>query len=631
MSFFCLLVFSIAIPVLTPSLNTTGSKDYRMASSAVERELVINNDIRAMRESKNSRSLPTPITNYTIDVFLQELSHIVNGLTTINYVNHVGIGLKELYFHLYPNAFKPDAYLTVWQVEYQGAPLAFTMEGTGQRLLRVDLLAGPGELTPENNVTLTIMWEVMVPESKDRFGWFHRLTPFEFLAYNMGNWHPIVCVYDDRGWHTAPYTFMGESFYSDVATYDVSLNVPDEYIVAATGEILDVSSGSGRRVWHFTTGPVRDFTWCASPDYDTSSILVEGVNVTSYFVADHTTGGLRTLEVAQECLEIFGSLFGPYAWSSLRIVEADFWAGGMEYPQLVMIGQSLYDNPEEISNLAAVTAHEIGHEWIPFSIGTDSYTEPWIDEGFASFCEYVWVEYVYGQSARADYRLRDLEYYWNFVTGNGDVSINQSMLFWESEPFRYYPFVYIKASLVYDMLRYQLGNATFYQAWQYIYDHALHQNIRASTLQQLFEAALGESLDWFFDQWVFGSGVVTLSLSNGSYQQSMLGWLVSFDLHQIESEPIALWVPITISTSMGNESFWVWMSSDPITSHTLLVTQEPLTLMLDPKQSLLCRYLTSSIPLTVIPGIPIPYAIAGGVGIAMVLGVGILIWRRRRK
>ncbi len=632
-SFIYLLTFSMAIPVFTPSMSFIADPEFEVPGSLSLQEYDIGNEIRAMPGSKKALSYPTPLTNYTIDAFLQEWSHIVNGSTTITYVNHADSGLAEMYFHLYPNAFKPYGQIDVKQVEYQGAPIPYSLEGTDQRLLRVDLDSGPGPgvLNPNNNVTLMIKWEVLVPESKDRFGWFHRGSPFEFLAYNMGNWHPIVCVYDDRGWHTAPYTFMGESFYSDVATYDFTLSVPANYIVAATGELQDISSEISRRDWHFTTGPVRDFTWCASPDYQTASILVNGVNVTSYFVPEHNLGGLRTLEVAEECLEIFGNLFGPYAWPSLRIVEADFWAGGMEYPQLVMIGQSLYDSPEGISNLAAVTAHEIGHEWIPFSIGTDSYTEPWIDEGFASFCEYVWVEYVYGQSDRAEYRLHDLEYYWNFVAGNGDVIINQSMLFWESEPFRYYPFVYLKASLVYDMLRHQVGNTTFYQAWQYIYDHVLHQNVRASTIQELFEAALSESLDWFFDQWVFGSGVITLSLGNASYQQSVWGWLISFDLYQIESDPIALWVPITISTRMGNESFWVWKSAESVTSHTLLVTQEPLTLMLDPHQYLLCQYLTSSIPLIVIPGIPLPYVIVGGLGIAMLVGAGILIWRWRRK
>jgi hypothetical protein len=623
----------MAIPVFTPSLNAIASPEYGRRSSPSLQESEINKNIRSKLDTKGPLSYLTPITNYTIDVFLQEWSHIVNGSTIITYVNHADIGLDEIYFHLYPNAFKPDGYLIVDKIEYHGAPLTYTFEGIGQRLLRVDLLSGsgPGVLNPGNNITFRIIWEVMIPESKDRFGWFHRTSPFEFLAYNLGNWHPIVCVYDERGWHTAPYTFMGESFYSDVATYDFTLSVPDDYIVAATGEVHDINSGAGRRKWHFTTGPVRDFTWCASPDYHTSSIFVDGVNVTSYFVAEHSVGGLRTLEVAQECLTIYGSLFGSYTWPSLRIVEADFWAGGMEYPQLVMIGQSLYESPDGISYLAVVTAHEIGHEWIPFSIGTDSYTEPWIDEGFASFCEYVWIEYVFGQSDRTEYRQNDLEHYWTFVANHGDVSVNQSMPFWESNPNRYRPFVYIKAKLVYDMFRLQLGNATFYQAWHYIYEQVLHQNIRTSTLQQLFEAAIGESLDWFFQQWVFGSGIVTLSLSNASYQQSLGGWLVSFNLHQNESAPIALWVPITITSRITTTSFWIWMNAEATTTHTLFVAQEPLLLLLDPNQYLLCQYLTSSIPLKLGLGILFPLLVAGGVGVAAIAGVIIFSWKKQQK
>ncbi|MFX1581388.1 MAG: M1 family metallopeptidase [Promethearchaeota archaeon] len=574
---------------------------------------------------------PSPITNYTITAFLQDVSHIVNGITTINYVNHADVAFSKLYFHLYPNAFKPDGWIEIFDVMYTSNPLSYTISGTDQTVLEVDLVgsSGPGQLPPGGNVTLTVSWQVMVPESGDRFGWFHRTDPYEFLAYNMGNWHPIVAVYDDRGWDTKPYSHMGESFYHDVATYDVAITVPEDYIVAATGELQTINIGASTKSWNFKTGPVRDFTWCASPNYETTSIISHSVNVTSYYLGAHSAGGQRVLEVADDCLEIYGANFAPYPWESLAIVEADIWAGGMEYPQLVMIGLPLYSYPEGLSSLAAVTAHEIGHEWIPFTLGTDSYTEPWIDEGFASFAEYVWVEYVYGATERADYRNYDLTRYWEYVNSEGDKTLNQSMSVWQSADwYAYGSIVYAKGALIYDMLRHQLGSATFYEAWQYIFTHGMHEKVRTSTLQAFFEEAVNESLDWFFDPWVYNNGVVTLSFGGVSIQQGISGWYISFQVIQDQPTPVRLRVPIHVNYGVHYAVHWVWIEPQAVTLCSLQLSEFPIQLTLDPDRLLLCQYRIDTAILALSPGSPIPLLIGGALAIGLVVGA-VVMYRRR--
>ncbi|MFW9984774.1 MAG: M1 family metallopeptidase [Candidatus Odinarchaeota archaeon] len=604
------------IPVMNSSQQTTPTN---------EGNLVVG--------SRAPLAAPTPITNYSIDALLMPLTHIVNGSTTINYVNHATDSFSELYFHLYPNAFQPEGWMEVFDVLFNDTSLTYMISGVDDSLLWVNLVdgSGPGVLAPGQNVTLNLLWQVMIPERSDRFGVTIETEDFELLAFNLGNWHPIVSVYDDRGWDRTPYSHLGESFYSDVAIYDVEITVPDDYVVAATGELENTSISGGTRTWHFVTGPVRDFTWCTSPHYQTLSVETQGVNVTSYHIADHELAGQRVLEIATQCLEIYGNLFGHYPWKSLHIVEADFWAGGMEYPQLVMIGAVLYEDYTGLSYFASVVAHEIGHEWIPFTIGTDSYTEPWIDEGFASYCEYEWVEYAYDARTRADYRLYDLNRYWSYVANGGDESINQSMAFWQNTNWDAYgSIVYSKAALVYDMLRHQLGDASFYQAWQDIYSLAIHQNVRARTLQQYFETSVGESLDWFFEPWVYGSGVVTLSLGATTLSAGVDGWTISATLLQSASTPVRLRVPLSISFGATSEVVWVWMKASPATVLSITVPEFPLQLTLDPEQLLLCQYGTRSLYLALVPGSPILYGVVGIVVVTALALVIVIIWKRRR-
>ena len=633
-SIFCTIFFALIIPLITPTPNLIYIPHPKDMITPPQPSLDSGNSpsSNSVFTQRASMGAPSPITNYTITATLQDWNHIITGHTIITYVNHADISFSELYFHLYPNAFLPDGGMQIINVLYSGLPLNWIISGIDDTVLAVDLVggSGPGLLSPGGIVTLTLDWQVMIPYSQDRFGWFNRTEPFDFLGYNLGNWHPIVAVYDDRGWDTKPYSHMGESFYSDVATYNVTITVPNDYVVAATGELQAVTQGTGTRDWYFLTDPVRDFTWCASPDYETESILVQGVNVTSYFVSEHSSGGARVLEVAEECLEIYGALFGPYPWESLAIVEADIWAGGMEYPQLVMIGLPLYPNPSGISSLAYVTAHEIGHEWVPFTIGTDSYAEPWIDEGFASFTEYAWVEYVYGSEARAQYRQVDLDRYWQYVETEGDKTLNQSMDYWQtSDWYAYGRIVYAKAALVFDMLRHQLGNQTFYDAWNYIYAEAIHQNLRTRSLQELFEEATGESLNWFFDQWVHRNGVVTLGLGAYSIQANASGWSINFQIQQHQLPTVRLRVPIRVNLGAQVIEQWVWIEPQPLTTHTIFVSAFPLELELDPDRLLLCQYHFDKVLLFLAPSSPVPLAIAGVVGAAVIVTV-VVIYRKRR-
>ncbi len=592
-------------------------------------------------ETPRERSLPaertplgplSPITNYTIDAILIDGSHTVTASTTINYVNHAGVTFDELIFHLYPNAFASTPLVTIQDISYMGASLSYTVGGSDNTLLTVDLASpGPDTLAPGNNVTLELLYQIEVPESGSRFGWYYETSTSQpdFYTYQMGNWHPIIAVYDDRGWHTVPYSMGGESFYQDVATYDVHLTVPEDFVVAATGELQGITSGSGTRTWHWTTGPVREFTWCASPDFYTTSSLVRGVNITSYYLFEHALEGEIALEVAEACIPIFGDLFGPYPWGSLQVVETEIGALGMEYPQLVMIDRVLYGD-YDTDYLEVVTAHEIGHEWFPFMVGTDSNAEPWIDEGFASFTEYAYIEYYYSYSDRQSYRGDDFDYYWDYVSDYGDDCINNSMDYWASN-YGYYAYVYVKAPLVYDMLRFQVGNDTFYEAIRYIYEQNLHRNFRASDLQDLFEAAVGYSLDWFFDQWVFGSGVVTLNLDSVSVAQDGSSWVLSFNIIQEQITPVALWVPIQIVTEEGVVSTSVWMDAVAVNTYSITLSSFPDRLTLDPADLLLCQYRnwdTGEIP----PRLVIQFLMIGAVVLVVIFAVAVIfIWYRRRQ
>ena len=118
----CLLVFSLMTTTIhplnrIPSISTPN----QMSNSPVvysSLQPALAEEITSVEGSRAPLGAPTPITNYSIDALLLPLTHVVNGSSTINYVNHANIPLSELLFHFYPNVFIPDGSITLLSINF---------------------------------------------------------------------------------------------------------------------------------------------------------------------------------------------------------------------------------------------------------------------------------------------------------------------------------------------------------------------------------------------------------------------------------------------------------------------------------------------------------------------------------
>jgi hypothetical protein len=125
--------------------------------------------------------------------------------------------------------------------------------------------------------------------------------------------------------------------------------------------------------------------------------------------------------------------------------------------------------------------------------------------------------------------------------------------------------------------------------------------------------------------------VVTIGIGGTSLQVTESGWLLTFQLQQFQTSPVRLRVPLSISFGMQSEEIWVWMDAQATTTFEVLLSVMPLQLTLDPENLLLCQYQPDTTFLSFAPGSPIPLAIAGVAGVAIVATAIILIHRRRAK
>lgn len=264
-------------------------------------------------------------------------------------------------------------------------------------------LANP--LATGEKMTLEYDFKATIPAIADRFGAGGRV-------FNVTNFYPILAEYVDGEWSHEAYFSTGECFYSEVSNYDVRLTVPYNFKVATTGTQTGFKEEGDTVTYTYKAPCVRDFVFSASSIFKSESKVCGDVtvnvfcNLPVYLEEEYETATRVAFEAAEDSLAAFGNAFGQYPYPELDIVITPISAGGMEYPNLVIIGVdyltevTMFDENGNLVSEALIddfkvcVAHEIGHQWFMGIVGSNSGMNPWLDESFASYSELVYADYL---------------------------------------------------------------------------------------------------------------------------------------------------------------------------------------------------------------------------------------------
>ena len=218
-------------------------------------------------------------------------------------------------------------------------------------------------LAPGAPSSITLHLSLRGRRARSRFG---RSDGVRLLGYVI----PQLAVTDARGSRLPPYVHFAESFYSLTAAWEATLRLPARLQAATTGSVVEERREGGQRVLRVATPHARDFA-LAIGRWRTFSGPAAGTTVRVH--AQSRRRGRRILRVAQRSVRRYSARFGPYDSPELEVVEiAEGY--GMEFPELV------FSNPDPY-----IVAHEVAHQWWYSIVGNDQYSEPWLDESFATW------------------------------------------------------------------------------------------------------------------------------------------------------------------------------------------------------------------------------------------------------
>lgn len=293
----------------------------------------------------------------------------------------------------------------------------------------------------------------------------------------------------------------------------------------------------------------------------------------------------------REMVEVFQDRFDePYPWDRYAQVLVDnFAAGGMEHTAATtMYGGALIPQSDlDDSSLEDLISHELAHQWFGDLLTCRSWEHIWLNEGFATYAEALWVEHTDGKSAALEYALGWLD---AIEHGDGaDAPFQPAMASKEyaspDDTFGREADAYSKGGLVLHMLRTRLGDEVFFRAVAEYIDRFKFGLVETNDFRKVLEEVSGESLERFFAQWVYRPGLPQIAVE---WQWNPLARRIDLSAEQLQNidgfnPAFALDLPLYIGFGDGS-GVWFTLSFDTqeFSTQIKLPQGEPAFIAADP-------------------------------------------------
>ncbi len=503
-----------------------------------------------------------------IDVELDDENHILRGFEKMVYYNNSSLNLDKIIIHLWPNAYKNSNTNLAKQKYSDGSTsfkyaesidlgyidsLDFKVNGeivkwqflNEQIDISELLLTKP--LKPGDSIIITTPFRVKIPSGK-----FSRLGHIG-QSYQITQWFAKPAVFDKNGWHPMSYLDQGE-FFSEFGNYDVSITVPKNYVLMATGDLqnkeeleflnekaeltsqlikenkLAVRDSLGRKDMSFPKSSVEkktlrfiqknvhDFAWFTDKRYHVlkGEVNVNNRKITSWALFTNNEAKLwrRSIEYINDATRYFSKWVGEYPYNHVTAVDGTISAGGgMEYPNITVIGSS-----GDSKSLETVIVHEVGHNWYYGILGSNERENAWMDEGLNTYIEIRYMEEKYpnGYFRKKDStqnksrgislnipmeekELQHIAYQFN-ASRNYDQPLKMGSK--DFTQMNYGAMVYCKTGIGFHYLKAFLGEELFDNCMNEYFNQWKFKHPNPNDIKIVFENVSKENLDWFFEDYI---------------------------------------------------------------------------------------------------------------------------------
>ncbi len=570
--------------------------------------------------------------SYLIHATLDEQDTSVKGDVAITYTNNSPNSLNYMWLQLDQNLFSPDSrgtaatpvsgdrfdvrgykkggyHIASVSVLYNGVSHMITPVITDTRMqIRLPFSVRPGG----DKIVIKVNYSFSIPQyGADRMG---RAATKNGTIYQLAQWYPRMCVYDDvEGWNTLPYMGQGE-FYCDYGNFDYYITAPAGMTVVGSGDLQNPEQTmtpvqqqrlarayasdstvtiigedevaapashlkqTGVLTWHFKMQNSRDISWAASTAFiwDAARVrLPSGLKTIAMSAYPVESKGYdaygRATQYLKHSIEFYSKAYFEYPWRSAVTVAGV--ALGMEYPGIIFTSYKIGKG-----NLWADVTHEIGHNWFPMIVGSNERRYMWMDEGFNTFINGYASAYFnhgeYGDSTRRPaYAMARV------MLRSKDPLMTPP----EVMSFRDVGLYYNKTAVALNILRSEiLGPERFDYAFRTYVSRWAFKHPQPDDFFRTMNDAAGDDLAWFWKEWFFTVWTLDQAIESVKYvnNDSTQGVLITLKNLGQMALPVSLkiteenghseWIKLPVEIwQRGDEWVLKYNSTSPVSSIVL--------------------------------------------------------------
>ncbi|RLD83663.1 MAG: peptidase [Bacteroidetes bacterium] len=534
--------------------------------------------------------------DYNIQLDFEPQTRIISGSEKITYYNNSPGKLTEIVFHLFPNLYKKGN-IRDFEIELADESEGVMITEMAVNGKKINVSSNDNSLEYEHT-SLKLYLQEPLPSGGElniNISWYYQLNENSHMrtgvvdssSFFMAYFFPRIAVYDDiDGWND--FKYMGDTeFYNDFGNFDVSITVPQNFIIWATGilqnpeqvltkkylkryqkaftsneiiSIIDstectknnITKQNTKNTWKFKASNVTDFAFASSDHYlwDATSLIVDKETGRRVLIDaaynKHSKDFYQVVDIARQATELMSYQIPgiPFPFPQITVFNG---LDAMEYPMMV---NNISEN--DINETIKVTTHEILHSYLPFYMGINETKYAWMDEGFTSFAEHLILCQLISPEKAGFYFLEDYKKHAGYDI-DAPIFTNSEYLKRPTYTYNSYP----KPAGFFLTLKDVLGDDKFKEV---LHEFMHRWNGKHPTPYDFFftlNNTSGQNLDWLIKPWFYEFGYVDIAIKQVSQNKGKYKIIIEKKGHYPAAVHLkTIFVDGSVETITENASVW---------------------------------------------------------------------------
>ncbi len=373
-------------------------------------------------------------------------------------------------------------------------------------------------------------------------------------------------------------------------TDEISMTVPEKYQTLSNGLLISHklnANGTRTDTWKMTLPHAPYLLMMAVGEFSIIKDTYKGKEVNYYVEKEYAPVARKIFGLTPEMIGFYSNITGvDFPWPKYsQIVVRDYVSGAMENTTATLHAEQAQQDARQLvdeNRWENVISHELFHQWFGDYVTCESWSNITMNESFADFSEVLWLEHKHGPDAAAEHNYNSQIMY---LRGGNDKA-DLVRFFYNDREDVFDLVSYQKGGRILNMLRNCVGDSAFFKSLNLYLRTKKFSSSESHDLRLAFEEVTGQDLNWFWNQWYFGSGHPKLDIN---YEYAPSGKSVKVTVKQTQTEKIfKLPVAIDVYEGTSKKRYKVWLEH-PVDTFVFNTVTKPELVNVDGDKILLCE------------------------------------------